>query len=63
MLCNAKFCVAHDGQSDVVNHVKKKSKLVVQKKASLSTKNISKMEKQLSLVAQEATFAYHYCGA
>jgi hypothetical protein len=45
---------------------KKKKKLAVQNKASnnsvtnyLSTKNISEMEKQLSLAAQEATFAYH----
>jgi hypothetical protein len=66
-LCDAKFCIVHGGRLDVVNHVKtKKHKLAVQSKASnnsisnyLSTKNISEMEKQLSLIAQEVTFAYH----
>jgi hypothetical protein len=37
-LCNAKFCIAHGGRSDVVNHVKtkkkKQHKLAVQNKAS-----------------------------
>jgi hypothetical protein len=44
----------------------KKHKLAVQNKAAnnsisdyLSTKNISELEKQLSLGAQEATYAYH----
>jgi hypothetical protein len=65
-LCNAKFCIAHGSRSDVVNHVKNKYKLAVQNKSSnnsisnyLSTKNISEMDKQLSLAAQEATSAYH----
>jgi hypothetical protein len=65
-LCNAKFCIAHGGRLDVVSHVKtKKYKLAVQNKASnnsmsnyLCSKNISEMEKKLSLAAQEATFAY-----
>jgi hypothetical protein len=45
---------------------KKKNELAVQNKAAsnsisnyLSTKNISEKEKQLSLAAQEATYAYH----
>jgi hypothetical protein len=67
ILCNVKFCIAHGGQLDVISHVKmKKHKLALQSKASnnsisnyLSTKNISEMEKQLSLAAQEATSAYH----
>lgn len=66
-LCNAKFCIAHGGRSDVVNHIKtKKHKVAVQNKASnnsisnyMKTKSVSEMEKQLSLAAQEATFAYH----
>jgi predicted nucleic acid-binding protein len=44
----------------------KRHKLAAQNKASsnsisnyLSSKNISEIEKQLSLVAQEATFAHH----
>jgi hypothetical protein len=44
----------------------KKHKLALENKASsnsinnyLSTKNITEMEKQLSLAVQEATFAYH----
>jgi hypothetical protein len=48
-----------------ITQKKKKNKLAVQNKASnnsisnyLSTKNISEMEMQLSLAAQEATFAY-----
>jgi hypothetical protein len=64
-LCNAKFCIAHGGQSDVNHMKKKKHKLAVQNKASnnsisnyLSTKNISELEKQLSLAVQEATFAF-----
>jgi hypothetical protein len=63
-LWNEKFCIAPDGRWDV-NHVKKKQhKLAVQNKASnnsisnyLSMKNISEMENQLLLAAQEATFA------
>jgi hypothetical protein len=66
-LCNAKFCIARDGRSDVVNDVKtRKHKLAVQNLASnnsisncLGTKNVIEMQKQLSLAAQEATFAYH----
>jgi hypothetical protein len=67
-LCNPKFCIAHCGRSDVVNHVitKRKHKLAVKNKASnkiinnyLSMKNIGEMEKQLSLAAQEPAFAYH----
>jgi hypothetical protein len=57
----------HGGQSDIVNHVKaRKHKLAVQNKAHnnsisnhLSMKNIGEMEEQLSLAAQEATFAYY----
>lgn len=66
-LCNSKFCISHGGRSDVVNHVKtRKHKGAVQSKASnssisnfLNAKTQSEMEKQLSLAAQEATFAYH----
>jgi hypothetical protein len=66
-LCNAKFCIAYGGWSDVVNHMKtKKHELAVQNKASnnsisnyLSMKNITEIEKQLLQAAQEATFAYH----
>jgi hypothetical protein len=66
MLCNKKFCIARGGRLDVVIHVKTKTrKLAVQNKTSnnsvsnyLIMKNISEMEKQLSLTAQEATFAY-----
>jgi hypothetical protein len=64
-LCNSKFCISHGGRSDVVNHVKtKKHKGAVQSKASnssnfLNAKTQSEMEKQLSLAAQKATFAYH----
>jgi hypothetical protein len=48
------------------NKTKQKHKLAVQNKASnnsisnyLSKENISEMEKQLSLAAQEVTYAYH----
>jgi hypothetical protein len=66
-LCNVKFCIAHGGRSDDVSRVKRrKYKLGFPNKGSdnsisnyLSTKNISEMEKQLSLGAQESTFAYH----
>jgi hypothetical protein len=34
MLCNAKFCIAHGGQLNVIDHVKTKNNLVVQNKAS-----------------------------
>jgi hypothetical protein len=51
-LCNSKFCIAHGGWSDVVNHMKTTTTktLVVQNKASnnsisnyLSTKNIREL--------------------
>jgi hypothetical protein len=64
-LCNSKLCISRGGWLDVVNHVKtKKHKGAVQSKASnssnsLNAKTQSEMEKQLSLAAQEATFAYH----
>jgi hypothetical protein len=64
-LCNSKFGVSHGGRSDVINHVKtKKHKAAVEMKASnCSISNFLKpksgKEKEISLSAQEATFAYH----
>jgi hypothetical protein len=66
-LCKATFFIAHGDQSDVINPVKTKNhKLAVENKASnkrisnyLSTRNISELEKQLLLAAQETAFAYH----
>jgi len=60
-MCNAQFCIAHRGQSSIMNHVKTyKHKMIVESRASknivsshLQVKTVGEKERQLA--AQEAT--------